>query len=129
MAAQCWRGDSLSHPEWGVPAAKSTPRGGRTPAMPAFRKAARSADVMPGVLRNTAGHDDADTRQPMPHKFPSTCDQMAIIPTNNASEASAAASCSTALNMTFSPERRENIVNAMFGVKRAALARIGMALQ
>jgi hypothetical protein len=39
---------------------------------------------------------------------------MAIIPTNSDSDASAAASWITVFNMTFSPERRENIVHVMF---------------
>ena len=37
------------------------------------------------------------------YKFPNTCDQMAIMPTNSVSEASAAASCRTALNMESLP--------------------------
>ena len=43
-----------------------------------------------------------------------TCDQMAIMPTNSASDASAAASWITALNMVLSLERSENIVHVMF---------------
>src|SRR4029077_6295745 len=48
------------------------------------------------------------------HRLPSTWVQMAIIPTNSDSDASAAASWITVLNMAFSPERRENIVHVMF---------------
>ena len=48
------------------------------------------------------------------HRLPSTWVQMAIIPTNSDSDASAAASWITVLNMAFSPERRENIVHVLF---------------
>ena len=48
------------------------------------------------------------------HRLPSTWVQMAIIPTNSDSDASAVASWITVLNMAFSPERRENIVHVLF---------------
>jgi hypothetical protein len=48
------------------------------------------------------------------YRLLNTCDQMAIMPTNKVSEASAAASWITALNMVLSPERMENIVHVMF---------------
>ena len=51
------------------------------------------------------------------YRLLNTCDQMAIMPTNSASDASAAASWMTALTMASSPERRENIVHVMFSVK------------
>jgi len=47
-----------------------------------------------------------------------TCDQIAIMPTNSVSDASAAASWITALNIAFSPERTGNIVHGMFQVNR-----------
>ena len=52
------------------------------------------------------------------YRLLNTCDQMAIMPTNSVSDASAAASCRTAwitvLNITLSPEQTGNIVHVMF---------------
>ena len=82
--------------------------------------------VMPGFRREGAfkpGHDDAGTQRTTRHNLQiterfyrllKTCDQMAIMPTNSASDASAAASWITALNMVLSLERSENIVHVMF---------------
>ena len=97
----------------------------------ADRRNPSTADpVRPGIGRNARlqpGRDNAGTPLTMRHnsqiterfyRLLKTCDQMAIMPTNSASDASAAASWMTALTMASSPERRENIVHGMFYVKR-----------
>jgi hypothetical protein len=48
------------------------------------------------------------------YKFPMTCDQIAIIPTNKTIDVSAAASCITVRNMVLSLERIKNIVHLLF---------------
>ena len=48
------------------------------------------------------------------YKFPMTCDQIAIIPTNRTIDVSAAASCITVRNMAISLERNKNIVQVLF---------------
>jgi hypothetical protein len=56
----------------------------------------------------------AVSRRRKRYKLLKTCDQMAIMPTNKVSDARAAASWITALNMVLSPERTGNIVHVLF---------------
>lgn len=103
------------------------PAAGLSKAIPAFLAAAPSSwpggyghprllggtackTWMPGTGPGMTG----GTRSRSPQRFPSTWVQMAIIPTNSANEANAAASWITALNMIVSPEQRENIVHHLF---------------
>jgi hypothetical protein len=81
----------LSRPDWRRKTHKSTAKAA------AVRRYARfSASFRVVMPATAAGDDDADTRHRRktgtPYKFPSTCDQIAIMPTNKASEVSAAAS-------------------------------------
>src|ERR1019366_4891300 len=76
------------------------------PVMPGFRREGAFSPAMTTRVRNA--------RRGTTYRLLNTCDQMAIIPTNSASDASAAASSITALNMVLSPERKENIVHVLF---------------
>ena len=76
------------------------------PVMPGFRREGAFGPAMTTRVRNV--------RRGTTYKLLNTCDQMAIIPTNSASDARAAASWITALNMVLSLERSENIVHVMF---------------
>ena len=103
------------------------PAAGLSEAIPAFLAAAPSS--WPGGyghprlsggtacktwMPDTGPGMTGGTRSRSPQRFPSTWVQMAIIPTNSANEANAAASWITALNMIVSPEQRENIVHHLF---------------
>src|SRR5215467_1825744 len=59
--------------------------------------------------------------EPSNQRLPSTWVQTAIIPMNSDSEANAAASWITALNISFSLEQRENIVQLLFLSQEAPL--------
>ena len=74
--------------------------------MPGFRREGAFSPAMTTRVRNA--------RRGTTYRLLNTCDQMAIMPTNNASDASAAASWSMALNMVLSPEQTKNIVHGMF---------------
>lgn len=74
--------------------------------MPGFRREGAFSPAMTTRLRNA--------RHGTTYRLLNTCDQMAIMPMNSASDASAAASWITALNMVLSLERSENIVHVMF---------------
>src|SRR5450756_172990 len=74
--------------------------------MPGFRREGAFSPAMTTRVRNV--------RRGTTYKLLKTCDQMAIMPMNSASDASAAASWITALNMVLSIERSENIVHVMF---------------
>ena len=76
------------------------------PVMPGFRREGAFSPAMTTRVRNA--------RRGTTYRLLNTCDQMAIMPTNSASDASAAASSITALNMVLSPERTENIVHVLF---------------
>jgi hypothetical protein len=76
------------------------------PVMPGFRRESAFSPAMTTRVRNA--------RRGTTYRLLNTCDQMAIMLTNNASDVSAAASSITALNMVLSPERTGNIVHVMF---------------
>src|ERR1039458_6335358 len=76
------------------------------PVMPGFRREGAFSPAMTTRVRNA--------RRGTTYRLLNTCDQMAIMPMNSASDASAAASWITALNMVLSLERSKNIVHVMF---------------
>src|SRR6516164_2407912 len=109
-------GDSLSHSEWGRRPLLST--SGRNRAQSYSRFSCGYPHVMAGDIGHPrlSGGTACKTWMPGagpgmtgegrsrgPQRFPSTWVQMAIIPINKASEARAAASWITALNITSSP--------------------------
>src|SRR6516165_1340376 len=110
-------GDSLSHSEWGRRPLLST--SGRNRARSYSRFSCGYPHVMAGGYRPPTSLREGrpvrpgcpalgpgmtgEGRSRGPQRFPNTWVQMAIIPINKASEARAAASWITALNITSSP--------------------------
>ena len=90
------------------------------PRLPSLKPAAKT--WMPGTRYMfgpaepdpSAGHDGGQAVLSRPQRLLNTCDQIAIMPMNRLSEASAAASWMTALNMSLSPRTTGNIVHCLF---------------
>jgi hypothetical protein len=111
-------GDSLLHPEWGCVGVKSTGKATYSQVYPRHpeARAHRFAREPKGCARHPSKQPQGGLlwmTAESSHRLPSTWVQIAIIPTNNANEVSAAASWITALNIV-SLQRTEREHSSVF---------------